>query len=115
MDSSILGTLDPGGLRLSLVHELSQSLAQSRTAMLTCDLAKFESQTVRQTELCCELVHFPAAGNISSRESAQAEAGLRDQVRLYAAVLRRTRRTVEIFCRVLASSGVTYTVPGSSR
>ena len=115
MDFTIAGTLDARGLRLCLVRELSQSLGQSRTALLTCDLANFESQTVRQTELCCELVRFPAADNISSRELAQAETDLRDQVRLYGALLRRTRRTIEIFCRVLASSGVTYTVPSSSR
>jgi hypothetical protein len=115
MDSTISGALDSHGLRLALVSELSESLGKSQTALLSFDLAKFESQTVRQAQLCCELVRLPEAKNIASAELLKAEADLRYRLRVYAALLRRARRTVEIFCRVLASSGVTYAPPRSSR
>jgi hypothetical protein len=104
-----------GGQRRVLIRELAQSLAQSQRALLAFDLADFESQTVQQAELCCALARLAGAEESSLAELARVESDLRSQVRLYAAVLRRARRTVEVFCRVLASSGATYTVPGATR
>ncbi len=94
-----------------LTQELSQSLLVSQGALLTYDLAKFESQTVRQGELCSALRREYDAGNGSSAELMEAQAGLLRQARFYGALLRRVRRTVEIFGRVLASSEVTYASP----
>jgi hypothetical protein len=45
-------------------------------------------------------------------ELAEVEARVAHLNRIYAALLRRARRTVDIFCRVLANSGVTYIPPG---
>lgn len=110
MDGTLPATLDAQRLRLALLRELGQSLAKSQSAVLSFDLERFESETVRQTGLCRELARLE---KVQSAEQRAAEAGLRYQVRLYAALLRRVRRTVEIFCRVLSSSGVTYSVPGA--
>jgi hypothetical protein len=46
-------------------------------------------------------------------ELAEVEAQVAYLNRTYGALLRRARRTVDIFCRVLANSGVTYIPPGS--
>jgi hypothetical protein len=43
---------------------------------------------------------------------AEVKAQVADSNRAYGALLRRARRTVDIFCRVLANSGVTYVPPG---
>jgi hypothetical protein len=121
---------------LILLRELSDSLALGQAALLASDLESFDLQTIRQQDVCLELLHlqslmkahnpaeFPGS-NLSpggqtqsaarSRELRQAESQLWQQARLYAAVLRRARRTVEIFCRVLASSGTTYAAPSAGR
>jgi hypothetical protein len=44
-------------------------------------------------------------------ELTQVELQVAALNRTYGALLRRARRTVEIFCRVLATSGVTYAPP----
>jgi hypothetical protein len=44
-------------------------------------------------------------------ELAEVEAQVAHLNRAYGALLRRARRTVDIFCRVLANSGVTYVPP----
>jgi hypothetical protein len=46
-------------------------------------------------------------------ELLEIETRVADLNRSYGALLRRARRTVDIFCRVLANSGVTYPPPAS--
>lgn len=46
-------------------------------------------------------------------ELAKVEAEVAQLNRNYSALLRRARRTVDIFCRVLANSGITYVPPAS--
>jgi hypothetical protein len=46
-------------------------------------------------------------------ELAQVEAQVANLNRAYGSLLRRARRTVDIFCRVLANSGVTYLPPAT--
>jgi hypothetical protein len=49
--------------------------------------------------------------NALVNELTQVELQVAALNRTYGALLRRARRTVEIFCRVLATSGVTYAPP----
>jgi len=46
-------------------------------------------------------------------ELLKIETQVADLNRSYGALLRRARRTVDIFCRVLANSGVTYLPPAT--
>jgi hypothetical protein len=122
--------------RLTLLRELSDALAQGQAALLASDLEGFDRETTRQQDLCLELLHLQSlmegrnlAGSrgraplpsrqtpedARSLELRQAELRLWHQALLYAAVLRRTRRTVAIFCRVLANSGTTYAAPTGGR
>jgi len=55
--------------------------------------------------------HIRQRWNALALELTKAEAQVRHLNRVYGALLRRARRTVEIFCRVLASSAVTYVPP----
>ena len=106
--------------RLALLRVLADSLERSRVELMTTTPAKLDQQTTRQRELCRQLcalaVEFPVRGYVRThaglandlQETARRVAELN---RKYAALLRRKRRTVDIFCRVLASSGTTYPAP----
>jgi hypothetical protein len=106
--------------RLELLHALADSLGQARAELVTTTPAILDRHTARQRELCRQL-HSLGAG---SRDGAHSglHAGLADDLqatsrrvadlnRAYGALLRRRRRTVDIFCRVLANSGTTYAAP----
>ena len=105
--------------RLGLLRELAGSLESAQAAVLRSDLAEMNLQTARQHELCAAL--RPAVGGGSSvpgerwsrllRESANMEMRVARLNREYGALLRRARRTVDIFCRVLANSETTYVPP----
>jgi hypothetical protein len=106
--------------RLALLRVLADSLERSRVELMTTTPAKLDQQTAQQRELCRQLcalaVEFPERGYVRThavlandlQETARRVAELN---RKYAALLRRKRRTVDIFCRVLASSGTTYPAP----
>jgi hypothetical protein len=104
-----------------LLRQLADSLVQSQASLATTTPAKLDLHTARQQELCRELRGL--AGRFVNRSQAHPPRGLADDLqvaarqvadlnRKYAAQLRRRRRTVDIFfCRVLASSGITYPPP----
>jgi len=127
--------------QLALLRELAGSLQRAQAAVLSSDIGQMTAQTLRQQKLCEELQRhagrmpcpnavlvapmatptppvdaLPLQPLSARRRSLLAE--LRETGKLverlnrdYAALLRRARRTVDIFCRVLASSAVTYLPP----
>jgi len=106
--------------RLALLGELAGSLELARAALAATTAVKLDSHTVRQQELCRELRTLDRSFFAEAPDSRPS--GLADDLqaavrrvaelnRKYAALLRRRRRTVDIFCRVLASSGTTYPAP----
>jgi flagellar biosynthesis/type III secretory pathway chaperone len=107
--------------RLGHMRELASVIEHAQAAVIMRNLGEIERLTARQRTLC-DLLRAPEAqtrfhGCDSLRHSALADqlvaAGkqVRDLNLAQAALLRRARRTVNIFCRVLASSAVTYTPP----
>lgn len=126
--------------RLAWWRELTDLLAQAQAAVLHSDLARLETLTMRQREVCRQLlmtspnVRHPEAAtyaisvishgstnlqpqaveqrwSILTAEVARVEKQVGDLNRVYGALLRRARRTADIYCRVLASSAITYTAP----
>ena len=105
--------------RLGLLHLLADSLEQAQAALATATAEKLDHHTARQQELCGQLCSRAAGfSELKSRTPAGLANDLQvaarrvgDLNRLYAALLQRRRRTVDIFCRVLASSGTTYPAP----
>ncbi len=106
--------------RLVLLRALADSLERAQVELMTTTPAKLDQQTARQRELCRQLcalaVGFPETGYVRTHaglaNDLQATARrVAELNRKYAALLRRKRRTVDIFCRVLASSGTTYPAP----
>jgi len=122
--------------RLALVRELADSVAGAQAELLASNLESFERQTMRQRQLCDGWrfleaeppqpqeqdsapsdvsANSPTTRRLLPRwstqdlELAEAQTQALQQARTYAALWRRARRTVGIFCRVLASSGVTRT------
>jgi hypothetical protein len=104
--------------RLGLLRALADSLEQAQAALATTTPETLDHHTARQRELCRQLCSLtagsselapPSAGLASDLQLAARRLG--DLNRLYGALLRRRRRTVDIFCRVLASSGTTYPAP----
>jgi len=108
---------------LELLRQLADSLEQSQSSLATTTPARLDLHTARQQELCKGLRRL--AGKFVNGSQAHPPRGLADDLqvaarqvadlnRKYAAQLRRRRRTVDIFCRVLASSGITYPPPRQS-
>jgi|HubBroStandDraft_6_1064221.scaffolds.fasta_scaffold123360_2 hypothetical protein len=106
--------------RLALLRALADSLEQAQSALATTTPAILDFHTARQQGLCRQLQAL--ADGIPDGAPAQTPTRLADDLqetarrvanlnRKYAALLRRRRRTVEIFCRVLVSSGTTYPAP----
>jgi hypothetical protein len=116
MEIPLRSTLPRREQQLALLREMAGSLSQAKAAVLSSDLAEFESQTARQRSLCQQwnalLAHpAPDAGGDLLPELTMAASEVRQRLRLHSALLRRARRTNGIFCRVLATSGATYVVP----
>jgi hypothetical protein len=122
MDSEIPAPLEQLEKRLMLMRELAAALEQAQAAVVASDLERIHSQTARQQELCQELTRLgvPAGTGspaVQSRwdalsgELAKVETEVEYLNRVHASLLRRARRTLEIFSRVLASSAVTYAPP----
>jgi len=105
--------------RLCWLRELAGSLEGARAAVLASNLAELKLQTARQSELCAALGQFePVTScpvgerwNRLLQESARTEMRVRQLNREYGALLARARRTVDIFCRLLANSEPTYPPP----
>jgi hypothetical protein len=106
--------------RLALLRALADSLEQAQAELMATTPAKLDQQTARQRELCRQLCAL--AVGFPDRAYVRTHAGLANDLqetvgrvaelnRKYTALLRRRRRTVDIFCRVLASSGTTYPAP----
>lgn len=110
--------------RVGQMHELADVLEQAQAALINRDLRGIERLTARQRELCALLRevetktrsqdYLPEQQSAMACELTAAGKRVRDLNRLHAALLRRARRTVDIFCRVLASCAVTYAPPGHS-
>ena len=106
--------------RLMLLRQLAGSLEQTQASLVTTTPAKLDFHTARQQELCRELraltvgfmdgLHAQTPSRLADDVQAAARQ-VADLNRKYAALLRRKRRTIDIFCRVLASSGTTYPEP----
>ncbi len=106
--------------RLGLLCALGDSLEQAQAALATATPKELDHHTARQRELCRQLrtlaSEFPGEAQIQipvrmAGDLQAAERRAADLNRLYGALLRRRRRTADIFCRVLASSGTTYPAP----
>ena len=113
--------------RVNLLQQLADSLQSAHAALLIPDYTQIPAQTEAQEGLCHELRRLApiqpsdAAATsgtpVKAREQTLAselqalQAHLADLNRRYAALLRRAQRTVNIFCRVLQNSGLTYVVP----
>ena len=107
--------------RLTLLRELTESLARAQAAVVKSDLRDLRRQTERQAELCRQLSSLPTPLTNGSSAAMrwgelvgqirQAELALADLNRVYGALLRRARRTVDVFCRLLTDSAITYAPP----
>lgn len=120
MADALLSTHEFMIQRLALLRQLAGSFELAQGALATTTPANLDHHTARQQELCRELqalaaefvggAQAPALSRLANdlQETTRRVANLS---RLYGALLRRRRRTVDIFCRVLASSGTTYPAP----
>lgn len=108
--------------RLELLRQLAESLEQAQSSLATATPAKLDLHSARQRDLCRALRSL--GHGFRQGDRVEADSGLADDLqvvarhvanlnRKYAAQLRRRRRTADIFCRVLASSGTTYPPPGA--
>ena len=139
MDQALSSTNEALEKQIMLLRELVGSLERAQAAVLSSDAGYLNIQTLKQHALCGELRRWGSeppllasshAQLVASTEAAATpmdplaehprsllaelgELGKRAERlnREYAALLRRARRTVDIFCRVLASSGITYVPP----
>jgi flagellar biosynthesis/type III secretory pathway chaperone len=118
--------------RLRCLQELASSLGRASDAVLKRDIGRLETETTRQRELSNELRTLysvisqneeePATDeaveskNLANRERyrnltkelRRVEMQVRQLNLQYGALLRRSRRTVDIFCRILTHCGLTY-------
>jgi hypothetical protein len=124
--------------RIELMHELSRSLEHAQAAVLNSDVVELGAQTLRQREICAGWQALISSVAISSKklaplkspdtskpastterrrtllaELAEVEARVKNLNLEYGALLRRAKRTVDIFCRVLSNAGATYAPPAS--
>jgi porphobilinogen deaminase len=132
MHAGISSSLDLLEKRLALMQQLAEELKQGQIAIIARDLVQIECHTASQNRLCGALRELEKeqawreetemAGQIKN-DSAPAGcqqaigqlAEVENQVaylgRVHASLLRRAQRTVSVFVRLLASSGVTYEPP----
>lgn len=104
--------------RVDLLRELADSLERAHAAVEQSDLPQLSSQTARQQELCARLRQLSGLRPLTEdrsdalrEELTEVAESVARLTRRYAALLRRARRTVDIFCRVLANSALTYPAP----
>lgn len=126
------GHLD-GYIRIDRLRQIAHSLELAHAAVLGSDLREITRQTARQRELCAEIQQLPVnplpatgpwlpegltpwlrdGNDALGKELAATAKKVAQLNRRYEALLRRARRTVDIFCRVLAHSALTYPPPRS--
>jgi hypothetical protein len=128
MDPERSSGREAGQVRIDLLRQLAHSLELGQAAVVGSDLGEITRQTAQQRELCAKLRQLPAdpvrtqasgfpGALVRDRNEAWGEelAAVATKVALlnrrYEALLRRARRTVDIFCRVLAHSALTYPSP----
>jgi len=108
-----LGEQDWGRECLRALRDLTFSIELLLHAVTMRNLEGITRQTANQERLCHAVheatVGLARSGNREMRMEIEAMTRqVREQNRLQAAVLRRARRTTDIFSLVLAYSGVTY-------
>lgn len=105
--------------RLILMYELARSLERSHAAVLQSDIEQICAQTFQQQRICSELHRIgrtEGAGKVCKHPQLAAKLRqIENEITrlnlIYAALLRRARRTLDIFCRVLKNSDITYVAP----
>ena len=112
--------------RCGWLRDLADSLELASAALIHQNLGALRYQTGRQQDICRNLLQSGALAppDLSlrdpgmqpelQREMAQLANLVARRNRTYAALLRRARRTVNIFCRVLEHAAVTYPEPGQA-
>ena len=127
MDAEPSANNEPWTACVCWLEELGDSLERAHAAVVGSDLAEIRRQTARQEQLCGKLLRLrresalapasPVLGGIRAErvvtpeDLAAVESRVADLNHRYEALLRRARRTVDIFCRVLANSALTYPPP----
>lgn len=112
--------------RLRLMSELATAVQQANQAICDFEVELLRRYTLRQSELCQFILQPRQCSSLDTtvqepddvnecrkllEELARTQDKVRDFNRVQAALIRRGRRTADIFCRVLANSGVTYPPP----
>jgi hypothetical protein len=116
--------------RIKLLQKLADSLQRGHAALCIPDYTQIPVQTKVQQDLCQELrrvSRLQASGSAGSAATSvkKCEKALVNELqdlqrrvaelnRSYAALLRRAQRTLNIFCRLLQNSGLTYVAPAVS-
>ena len=125
MEAEISSVIERVTVRLSILHDLVDAFLRAQSAIGLFDLQNMEAHIARQRQLCHVLMALndsvseqspPDAGRDAlkrwhtlSRELKQTELHVLHLGRVQAALLRRTRRGLDLFSRLLASTALTYT------
>src|SRR5262249_12137006 len=88
------------------LRDLAESFARAQQALLARDRTSLERETWRQAQLAGDL--RVVTDQVNSAAGRDAGAGLPQQLRIYAALLRRARRTVDVLIRAFACRDATY-------
>ncbi|HEY1799389.1 MAG TPA: hypothetical protein VGG46_00525 [Terriglobales bacterium] len=117
--------------QLLLLRELNRVLERSQQALLNTNLKEIHANTARQKAIFMALNNAPtqapgAEKQIGPPPSPERTATLQQEIAalqgrileaglLYAALLRRARRTTDLLARALANSASTYVPPQEMR
>lgn len=111
--------------RLQLLRALAVELSQSKRAMASLDLHEMEKRTLEQESICAELAfassEIPAIATcvrgypesdqkqvLIDREMAAAAQDLTHAVRVHAALVRRSRRSIDVLMNVRSTCTSEY-------
>jgi hypothetical protein len=86
---------------VALVHSLARELESARGALVKNNLAQFNAHVAQQEAICQQLANTPwtrrrAPSDETTSEIREAYESLAQQNRIYAAVLRRWKRTNDL-------------------
>jgi hypothetical protein len=116
--------------RASALRELISALQLAQRALVLADLQGIRLHTTRQHQLCEDLLASgsgpgSAPSNASaadlrrwnrlSEEITELEGRVRHLTRVQNSLLARSRRAMDIFARLLASTALTYAPPRAAR
>jgi hypothetical protein len=117
--------------QLVLLRELNHVLERSQQALLNTNLKEIHANTARQKAIFMALNTVATQSSESEKQigpppSSQRAASLQQEIAalqsrireaglLYAALLRRARRTTDLLARALANSSSTYLPPQEMR